>query len=349
MSRSTTEAAQIDRIAEKRGWFGPDPEEPTYPTIKAYMNGSLDLDTTVETLALPIEKQFSTADDGRAIRRAEKTATSQRKHCSPKEAERIWGFPLREDELPPECSSDTPTTEGLLWELWYGILHMARCTSWKDSAALNKLVDLVRGLEARPNPPFPPNLTKALKMDWIWSSGELWSDLILNGPATRECWNDSPRTDEVLCPAEIHAWTNINAFVATITKEGIANSYWLYAIWAMRDALEEEYKGRLEMANLDALVPAAAVWAIVLGERLWEREDVWESSKTGGDPASGGKKFKGKLDFSRKKWGFSRKRWTFWKKEFHVLSSQQGLRQETRDIATQAFERMKEVEKLQCN
>lgn len=331
------EAKQIDAIAEKEGWFRGDPDGPIYPTVEAYMRGSLDLNTTVEKLAVPIEEQFSSADGGKAIRKAEEDAAYQRKLYSADKAEELWGVPLREDELPPETNSGTATTEGLLWDLWYSILHTAKRTPWKNAAAQNRLLDLVRALKARPDPPLPTQMTKPLEKDWIWSSGDIWSNLVMNGPATRECWNDSLRGDKAHSPAEIHAWTNINAFVAAITKEGLAD-FWLYAIWAMRDALEDEYKGKLAKFTLDAEMPAAAVWIMVLAEKLWEREEVWESSETKGDPAGGGKLWKGKS-------GFCKERWAFWKGRFQLLSQRKALRDETREMATEAFEKMESIEK----
>lgn len=331
------EAGQIDAIAEKQGWFRGDPDEPIYPTVQAYMRDSLDLSIVVEKLAMPIEEQFSTADSGMAIRKGEEDASYQRKFHSPGEAEELWGVPLRDDELPPESSSDADTTEGLLWDLWYSILHTARLTPWRDATAQNRLLDLVRAFKARPDLPLPARMTKPPRNDWIWSSGQLWSNLLMLGPAARECWNDGPRSGEEHSLPEIHAWTNINAFIASITKEGLGE-FWLYAIWAMRDALEVEHKGQLATSIQDAEIPAAAAWIMVVGEELWEREDIWEASKTAGNPAGGGKLWKGKR-------GFCKERWSFWKQRFHLLGQRTSLKGETREIAAEAFERMENIEK----
>ncbi|KAK2754557.1 hypothetical protein FQN54_006958 [Arachnomyces sp. PD_36] len=332
------EPNQIDAIAVKRRWFRGDPDGVMYPTVKDYMSGSLDLDSAVEKLAKPVEQQFSTADNGRAIRRAEEVAASQRQYHSPEEADKIWGTPLPEDELPPvePSSNDTPTTEGHLWDLWYSVLHCARRTPWRDSASQNRLLDLVRALGARPDPPLPTQMTIPLKQDWMWSSGKLWSKLLMLGPSTRECWNDCPRGESDTSPPEIHAWTNINAFVAAITKEGLSN-FWLYAIWAMRSGLEESPKARSSVGDHDLHVPAAAVWIMVAGEEIRKRDDVWEASRTGGDPACGGDLWKGKR-------GFCTERWDFWKSRFNTLRQQEGLWAETREIAAEAFRKMESLD-----
>lgn len=328
------EPDQIDAIAEKRGWFRPDPDEATYPIVKDYMNGSLDVNTTVEKLAAPIEEQFSTADKGRAIREGEKTAAHQRQYHSPEKAKKMWGVPLPEDELPPERDEDDATTEGLLWELWYSILHTAKRTPWRDTAGQTKLLDLVRTLKARPDPPLPTQMTIPLQQNWMWSSGKLWSELLMIGPATRESWNDTPRDWGELTPAEIHAWTNVNAFIAKITKEGLAN-FWLYAIWAMREALEDG--DRTQVAELDAVVPAAASWVLVAGEGILKKDEVWKASFTTGDPAGGGRLWKGKK-------GFCKERFGLWKRGFQVLSQRKDLNSETREISAEAFLRMGDLE-----
>lgn len=343
------EADQIDAIAEKQNWFRPDPDNyPTYATVKAYMAGTLDLAAAVEKLAEPIDQAYSTADHGQAIRKAENVAANQRQYHSAEDAREQWGEPLPADEVPAEDDTQ-PTTEGLLWELWYTVLHVAKQTPWQEDAGAGatqeKLVDLVRALKARPGPPAPAKMTKALQNDWIWTSGTLWSELIMLGPSTRECWNDGPGCGSGFSVPEIHAWANINAFIARLTRADLAE-FWIYAIWAIRDALEVEHKDyepahKSEKAAklLDAYVPAAAVWIIVMGKELWEKdEDLTPKNPNQGDPARGGALWKGKS-------AFCKGRWDLWATRFEALSGMEDLITETREIAAKTFTRMEEIKR----
>ncbi|OCL01602.1 hypothetical protein AOQ84DRAFT_230769 [Glonium stellatum] len=316
-----SEADQIDAIAAKRGWFRPQPEHyPTYATVKAYTAGSLDLASA-------------------AIRHAEQVAANQRQFYSHEKARERWGDPLPEDEIPVEDNS-RPSTGNLLEELGYTILHVAKQTPWRDAAGQKKLVDLVRALKARPDPPPPAKMTKALRNNWSWS---VWSELSMLSPSARESWNDQPGCGAGFSVPEIHAWANVNAFIARITQAGLAG-FWMYAIWALRDALEEEHldydlrhKPEKAAKLLDAFIPAAAVWIIVMGRELWEKdEDLTPKSRNEGDPARGGKLWKGKS-------AFCKERWDLWATRFEALSKMEGLMAETREIAAEAFASMEKI------
>lgn len=333
------EPEQIDAMAEKRGWFRGDPDEAMYPTIIAYMESSINLDSTVKRLVEPINREYSTANHGQAIRRAEETAAYQRKFHNAKEAEELWGVPLPENELPPEDKTHNVSTEGLLWDLWYSILHCAKRTPWRDTAAQNRLLDLVRALKACPDPAPPAQMTKALQNDWIWSSGCLWSELVMLGPAARESWNDTPGCGAGFTLPEIHAWTNVNAFVAVITKEGL-DDFSLYGKWAMRDALEDHHedsstsRGFATAAmKLNAYVPAAAVWVLAVGKELCEKDDSVPSSPNEGVPSGEGTD------------AIPEDRWRFWKEGFQAMSRREDLSSETREVAAEAFAKMEDIER----
>lgn len=336
---SLNEPEQIDAMAEKRGWFRGAPDGAMYPTVVAYMEGSLDLESTVKRLVEPINQEYSTADHGQAIREAEKTAASQREFYSAEEAEELWGAPLPQDEIPPEDNTCNVTTEGLLWDLWYSILHCAKRTPWRDTAAQNRLLDLVCALKACPDPAPPAPMTEALRQNWIWSSGRLWSELTLLGPSARECWNDAPGCGAGFSVPEIHAWANVNAFVAAITKKGL-DDFCLYAIWVMRDALEDHHEdastsyGFVTVAmKLNALVPAAAVWVLVMGKELLEKDDSVPSNPSQGEPSWKGTN------------AVCKDRWRFWKARFQGLSRREDLMSETKEIAAEAFARMEDIER----
>ncbi len=63
------------------------------------------------------------------------------------------------------------------------------------------------------------------------------------------------------------AWTSMNALVAHLTVARVMD-FKRYAIWALRDALEEEEQTQAG-STLNHLVPAAAVWVVVAGEVMY--------------------------------------------------------------------------------
>jgi hypothetical protein len=339
-------AEQIDKVAVDDGWFRPEFNEPPFTLILQYLDGNLSLDQTVKQLTDPISSAYTSANSGNAIRQAEATAAHQRTFWSEAEAREQWGDPLPESEIPPEAEG-APSTEGQLWELWYAVLHAAKRNPWRDTDrdAHGKLVALVAAIKRVPDPPMPANANKALRGDWVWSSGTLWSELVLIGAASREAWNDSPGAAFGYSDAAIEAWANVNAFVARLTAEDV-RQYSLYAIWAMREALEEKRKEAPEKW-MDATVPAAAAWIGVWGKQMYERrEDLTpEDPETQGNPARPGDYMIKRTKNEKAEW--SRERWAFWKQRFQEISLGSvgdKVNSETKAIAKEAFERMEEIE-----
>jgi Protein of unknown function (DUF3632) len=338
---SLSEPEKIDAISIERNWFRGTEGDPIYEGVKSYMAGLLDLKSTVKAITGPIDLAYSSADNGQAILRAEDVADSQRTYCSSEEAIERWGEPLRESDLPVRIEDDQATTEGLLWELWHSVLHTAKKTPWRDTAAQGKLLNLVRALKEHPDPAPPKQMTKALENDWIWSSGTVWRGLEMLGPSARECWNDCPGCGSGFSLPELHAWMNLNAFVAHLTRAGLAE-FWIYSIWAMRPALEDEKKSDDSSAHeeatvseqLDADVPAAAVWALILGKALWQKvEDLSPKNSNEGNPGGGGDLWKGKSEFSNE-------RYVFWAERFKAMSERDDLMTETRQLAGEVYKEM---------
>lgn len=159
------------------------------------------------------------------------------------------------------------------------------------------------------------------------------------GPAARESWNDTPGCGAGFTLPEIHAWTNVNAFVAVITKEGL-DDFSLYGKWAMRDALEDHHedsstsRGFATAAmKLNAYVPAAAVWVLAVGKELCEKDDSVPSSPNEGVPSGEGTD------------AIPEDRWRFWKEGFQAMSRREDLSSETREVAAEAFAKMEDIER----
>jgi hypothetical protein len=233
------------------------------------------------------------------------------------------GDPWPESEMPLiEDSAPKDSTQGLLWQLWLMILHVGKCTPYSDVAMQSKLLDLVAALKKLPNPPPPQKMTRPLRNDLPWSTGRVWSDLVMIGPSVRETGNDSPH-EKVIFDVEFESWANVNAIVAGLTSRGIAH-FWIYCIWAMRDALEDTRSTK----DLDVFVPAATAWIIVLGRQLYTRkEDLTpEDPKRQGSPGTGGKLYKGPT-------AFCSERWQFWKQAFQGISERQLVKPSSRGLA----------------
>ena len=221
------------------------------------------------------------------------------------------------------------------WDIWYSILHSARRIPFRNYEGHMKLVKLVKAYKEHPEPVH---------------EGEqgIYERLLYLGIASRETLNNEPGSMAGYTKPEVHAFTNLHYFFALLTKEDV-REYWIYCIWAMRDALEDrleddkpEYRKDIPgtaVQKYDAFIPAAAVWALVLGQTLYEREeDRTPTDRNQGNPARGGYYWKGKAEFSKARWGL-------WKKRFGEVSEMVELSEETRQIAKEAVERMEECER----
>ena len=301
---------QVDAFAELRGYFRPEPDSNSYASVTQYMAGSLSLSEAVNRIAEPIELAWTTGDH------------------DPK-------FFKSESGKEPQFSS----TEGYLWDLWYSVLHTAKRTPWTDNAAHEKLLNLVKALKERPDPERDSMLQgQDWAYDWVLGSDALWSNLLLLGPSSRESQNDSPGCGAGFQVPEQQAFANVNSFWARMTRDEV-RGFWIYAIWALRGALEEKYP-EVEKWRWDAWVPTAAMWVLILREKLWDKEeDLTPKNEWEGNPAKPGSLWKeGKSEFSKKRWGF-------WKQRFGEVACDEGLAAETRRIAGMTAMVMEDVER----
>ncbi len=282
------EPAQIDAIAKASGYFMGCGR--AVDIVDSYVNGRLDLQEAVRQIAEPIEHAYTTANGGRLFVAEEEVARNQRSFHSPDTALSMWGPEEDLEELQARVTDneDAPTVEGELWDLYYTILHAAKKTPWSDVSGQQKLVDLLAALKARPNPEFPANMTIALKRNWIYEWGRLWSDMVLFGPSARETWNDSPGCGAGWYPPEVSAWVNVNAFVARLTAQEVRH-FGLYGFWALRGALDEKIKvnphthhpapSNVRMA--EHFFAVAAVWIRLAGPYMFD--NISQEDESGKD------------------------------------------------------------------
>ncbi|KAL8712999.1 MAG: hypothetical protein Q9220_002859 [cf. Caloplaca sp. 1 TL-2023] len=238
---------------------------------------------------------------------------------------------LDADNSSEDDDDDDAPYEG---DIWTAILSTTRKHAY-DHPAIPSLVALLAAIQDSPD----PTLWKSKQQSDPYQS---WRHLPGFGMEVREDWNrtltDSPSGDDQwsCTPAQ---WTSMNALLAHITVTRVSN-FARYAIWALRDALEDipgqsTFAGHV--ANLDHYVPAAAVWVFVAGEIIYNEWILGGGEKEVEDV--GGHLWEGK--------GFSRERWGFWKERFGWVRGQGGVEveEETRAVAGRAVVVMEGVER----
>ncbi|KAM0553269.1 hypothetical protein ACHAPJ_007559 [Fusarium lateritium] len=262
-------AAKIDRLAEVRRWFSAD----TTVVDQYMLSGELATAETVDILARPIDKTYSSVDFGRQYHEQERFARIQRKYHSPEKALEMWG-PEQDFPEPPEYDP-SKSTEMLLWDLWYAVLHAAKRIPFTDEIRHEKLVSLVKALKARPNPPIPEPMTVPLKRSWIWESGTVWSDLIVLGISVAEVSNDSCGCGAGWLWPEQRAWENLCAFMARLTAGGIVNLH-NNGVQNVVAALEHTpfpgspgHPPPPDVEILSHKVTSAALWTIIAGREVY--------------------------------------------------------------------------------
>jgi hypothetical protein len=186
--------------------------------------------------------------------------------------------------------------EGMLWPAWEAVISAA---DTPDERTRSRLVELLcairgRGILARPDG----------QECVVWDM-RAHVDLPVFGAQMRETWNFSP-------PAvSAESWANLNAFAAQLTTAGIDFS--LYAIWALREALEEDGSA------ISQVLPAAVQWFRHAGFVLATRAREGASDTHGADSV-------GRLcrEAGLAEGGFSVRRWNFWRCRLEDISAAGG-------------------------
>ena len=133
--------------------------------------------------------------------------------------------------------------------------------------------------------------------------------------------------------AAIESWLNLNSFAARLLGASIT-SWDNFAIWALREGLEDEPKN--EVAR-DAHVAVAHEWIIhagrVLNEKAREPEDLDDAGKRALRP---GKLFRGES-------GLNAERWQFWGERLETLGKEAVGKEGVKDKALKAAETIKSL------
>lgn len=207
-------------------------------------------------------------------------------------------------------------------DLWYSILHAARRTNYRDEDVHQSITSLVAAFREH-------SIPNNEKYNYLYES---LTDLHMT---CREAYNDQPVPGSSF-KIESLAWSNLNFFLALLVRKKLVDDS-LFAIWAMRQALETPLNDDAESTALqkyETYLPAAAVWVFGAHDTLYNKEeDLTPKDKKHGNPAKGGELWKGKAEFSPM-------RWNFWKDRFAEISKTDGLSEDIKDVAKDAVEFM---------
>ncbi|GAB1198424.1 hypothetical protein APSETT444_007743 [Aspergillus pseudonomiae] len=140
----------------------------------------------------------------------------------------------------------------------------------------------------------------------------------------REAWNLIPTGNEA--EEKIKEWISLNSFVARLLSLGLAP--WInLAVWALRDALEEESSGR----KVECDIAVAREWfnhgGPVLRQQTMAAENKEERIMAGGSLYQGPAKL-------------CPERWKFWKERLSQMSDQGGDVGQLASTAKTAMERL---------
>lgn len=129
-----------------------------------------------------------------------------------------------------------------------------------------------------------------------------------------------------------------NAFLARLVYLPNAPDYEIYALMALRWALEDN----LNAQGLSLNVPGAVMWILYAGGRIWKSEREWIGPLM---DSNGLYMSRGSLMCDgTKNNGFCLERWAMWRDSFGWVADMEEVCEETRALATLAVERMRWVE-----
>ncbi|KIJ59192.1 hypothetical protein HYDPIDRAFT_33424 [Hydnomerulius pinastri MD-312] len=222
--------------------------------------------------------------------------------------------------------------ESFLWEMWDLVVRVAQQVPYKHPSQ-DKLAELVKALR---------DLNSGTRVD-IWGiERKLWEDLPLLHQQILETGNTFNLQELHTNEEKRERWQSFIAFIARLTSDKTQPEP-IFAIWALRYALEEEPDSRARAYHtqgptLDAQMPAAVEWILVSGRVLYEScQSSDKDERADYDATKGGRNFKGQ--------GLSLERWKFWKQRFAQIQLFDQVREATKVLAKEAVEEMEAIER----
>ena len=195
--------------------------------------------------------------------------------------------------------------------------------------------------------------------DHAWSfaayEGQLWKDLPLFEPGLGGQWDSA--TDQIMAvsarlvdiqydtlgqlggPAGIRQqYMSWNAFLSRFASIQDAPEWDIHGLMVFRWALEDD----LNPEGLSLNVPGAVMWIFYAGEYIWKSEREWVGPVYDRNAMY---MSRGSLMWdATKKTGFCEERWVIWRDSFGWVADMEEVSEETRELATLAYERMRWIE-----
>ena len=185
--------------------------------------------------------------------------------------------------------------------------------------------------------------------------GQLWKDLPLFEPGLGGVWSSA--TQKIMSmtgravdiqydtlgefggPAGIRQqYMSWNAFLSRLASIQDAPEWDIYGLMVFRWALEDD----LNAEGLSLNVPGAVMWIFYAGEHIWKSEREWVVPFT---DLNALETSRGSLMWdATKKNGFCEERWVLWRDSFGWVADMEEVSDETRELATLAYERMRWIE-----
>ncbi|KAE8350346.1 hypothetical protein BDV28DRAFT_151018 [Aspergillus coremiiformis] len=236
--------------------------------------------------------------------------------------------------------------DGCLEDVWSTIIHTARKIPREvpheppdvPTVLQLRLAALLLALKRQPDPSSMPAVrlqsSGDSRRDFSWRRLPLFEETVL------KALDDEPGRRAGFTRVETEGWGNLMAFLALVTKERIVGLESI-GLGIVRWALEERHdsvarasteagggghKGD-EATRLNVFVAAAAIWAVVMGEELWERMGEKAESPVGLSLGPVPKQLIGTI---------SKRRWEKWIGRFQFLSLCEDLKICTRELAAEA-------------
>ncbi|KAF7595443.1 hypothetical protein BBP40_006065 [Aspergillus hancockii] len=235
-----------------------------------------------------------------------------------------------------------------LKDIWSTIIHTSRKVPRENphsppdvpTTLQLRLAALLLTLKRQPDP--APMPTTHLGSPVNARRDLSWRQLPLLEETVHEALDDEPGRRAGFTQVETKGWVNFMAFLALITKERIVE-FENIGVGVLRWALEERHDSSAgvngwskvdEATRLNVFIAAASIWAVVMGEELWERRGEKAESPVGLSLKPAPEPHIGQI---------SKRRWEMWIDRLQFLSLREDLDICTRELAAEAAAVMSRV------
>ncbi|KAH7317518.1 hypothetical protein B0J17DRAFT_724359 [Rhizoctonia solani] len=343
-----------------------------------------DIESTLDSLLAPTPG-LSCAE---AIQRISTIGSVYLETCASPSSKVSEGADEEEEDSFP--GTNTPGVPGFFSNLWGSVIERVHNAPFGEPAHeyyITRLIDLVRETKGNPQPG-----------EWLIGDEKCgWNDLPLLGQTIRDVYNEPINTmgfessallsqecqnavagalqlesqhlsggsqsDAIRLANSRHRWLSLQSFISRLWRDCGCDGYALYAIWALRSALEDwpefppacdgKYDSFEESpAYLAFQVESASIWICNAASLMYKCTEIWGPNgnpdwpKRAGAPGRGGRRWGGVDGYDRE-----HKRWQLWKDVLGEIvqwcegagkDQMQGWR--VKDAANRALEAMKEAE-----